>query len=203
MHTDLTQPSLLSRVRDPANHEAWRQFEAKYRGLIVRFCRARGLQQTDAEDVLQMVMTKLVQTLPRFTYQADRGRFRDYLYRIVRGAISDWVARPKSDGRPVFTLLSADTPPAQDAALESLWTQEWVNHHYRLALESVRQTFEARSIDIFERSLRGESVESLAAAFDMSTQAVHKVRQRLRARMEEAIAQQVHEEDVIDDSASA
>ncbi len=203
MQTEITQPSLLSRVRNPANHDAWCEFEAKYRGLIVRFCRGRGLQQTDAEDVLQMAMTKLVQSMPGFVYDAKRGRFRDYLYRIVRGAISDWAARPKSPGQPVFRLLSADSPAANDAALESLWTQEWVNHHYRLAIETVRQSVEPRSSEIFERSLRGESVEALAAAFGMNTQAVYKIRQRLRARMEEAIAQQVREEDAVDDDLSA
>jgi hypothetical protein len=32
----------------------------------------------------------------------------------------------------------------------------------------------------------------------MSIQAVHKVRQRIRARMQELITQQVHDEDVLD-----
>src|SRR5688572_18449843 len=55
-----TRPSLLKRVRDPRDAEAWRQFEGRYGELVLAYCRARGLQPCDAEDVRQLVMAKLV-----------------------------------------------------------------------------------------------------------------------------------------------
>ena len=199
MNPELTQPSLLSRVRDPANEGAWREFEGKYRELVLRFCRARGMGHMDSEDVLQTVMTALIKSLPQFTYDPQRGRFRDYLYRCVRNAITQQAARPKHAARSLDTSMMAAIGANDEAALERLWTQEWVNHHYRMALDTVHTSFEPRSVDMFERSIRGESVESLAAAFDTTTQAVHKVRQRIRARMEELISQQVREEDAVDE----
>jgi hypothetical protein len=72
-----------------------------------------------------------------------------------------------------------------------------------LALAQVRTSFDARSIEIFELSVRGESIEHLASAFSTSTQAVHKVRQRLRTRIRELIEQQVREEEFIDESPAA
>jgi RNA polymerase sigma factor (sigma-70 family) len=199
MNSELTQPSLLSRVRDPSDHEAWRQFEAKYRELILRFCRRRGLQQTDAEDVLQLSMTNLIQSLPRFAYDPSRGRFRDYLYQVVRSALIRLQARPKTPVSALDTSMLDALPDHDEAASETLWTQEWVNHHYRLAMESVRGSFEPRSVEIFERSVRGETIASLAAAFHTTDQAIHKVRQRIRARMEQLIAQQIHDEDALDE----
>ena len=68
-------------------------------------------------------------------------------------------------------------------------------HHYRLAMQTIRQTFEAKSVEIFDRSVAGETVADLAAAKGMTEQAVHKVRQRIRARMEELIAAQISQED--------
>ena len=47
-----TRASLLSRVRDPENDAAWREFEATYRDLIIRYCRARALQVADAAQVV-------------------------------------------------------------------------------------------------------------------------------------------------------
>lgn len=201
VNPELTQPSLLSRVRDPADHQAWRQFEAKYRQLILRFCRRRGLQQTDAEDVLQLAMTNLVQALPKFVYDPNRGRFRDYLYQVVRSAISRLKSRPNSAARGLDTGM-LEMLASEDAHAAALWEREWVNHHYRLAMEMVRESFEPRSVEVFERSVRGESIEQLAETFGMSTQAVHKVRQRIRHRMQELIAQQVREEDAVNEPAS-
>nr|AQQ74895.1 hypothetical protein [uncultured bacterium] len=205
MNPELTQPSLLSRVRDPANHQAWREFEAKYRELILRFCRRRGLQQVDAEDVLQIVMANLVQSLPKFVYDPKRGRFRDYLYQAVRSGISRLKTggtRPKTPVAALDTSMLHALEAEDESAAEALWNQEWINHHFRLAMETVRRTFEPRSVEIFERSVRGESVAHLAAAFQTTEQAVHKVRQRIRARMEELIAQQVRDEEAVDEPTS-
>lgn len=193
-----THPSLLSRVRDPANAHAWRQFESLYREFLVRFCRRRGLQVADAEDVVQTVMLNLSKSLPGFVYDPKRGRFRDYLYRCTRNAISQWVERPTVRPGALDThVLDTLSPP--DATEDSAWEQEWVAHHYRLAMHTVRQTFEARSVEVFEKSVAGTSVAELAAEFAMSEQAVHKVRQRIKARMEELIAAQVREEDRVDE----
>ena len=45
-----TRASLLARLNDPISDEAWREFAAIYRPLIIRVAVARGLQHADAED---------------------------------------------------------------------------------------------------------------------------------------------------------
>ena len=81
MTPQTTRPSLLARVRDLDDHHAWVEFESRYRDLILGYCRRRGLQRSDAEDVRQMVMLNLAQASSRnFEYQPQRsGRFRDYI----------------------------------------------------------------------------------------------------------------------------
>jgi RNA polymerase sigma factor (sigma-70 family) len=202
-----THPSLLSRVRDPADAAAWREFEALYRELLVRFCRRRGLQLADAEDVVQVVLTNLSKSLPGFVYDAQRGRFRDYLYRCTRNAISQWASRPRLDAATLDSRVADHPSPVDSPGGGGMggagtgevteWEQEWVAHHYRLAMQAVRRTFEPRSIEVFERSIGGATVAELAAAFAMSEQAVHKVRQRIKARMEELIAEQIRAEDAV------
>ena len=54
-----TRASLLIRLRRPADEAAWREFDAAYSELIVRYCRRLGLQLADAEDVRQLVLTWL------------------------------------------------------------------------------------------------------------------------------------------------
>ncbi|HMB71812.1 MAG TPA: RNA polymerase subunit sigma, partial [bacterium] len=61
MKNETTHPSLLQRVQDASDQEAWSLFEARYRELILRYCRRKGMSSFEAEDVRQMVMLGLVQ----------------------------------------------------------------------------------------------------------------------------------------------
>lgn len=199
---EATSATLLSRLRDPSDHAAWAAFEALYRGLLVRFCVRQGLQHADAEDIVQAVSANLVKSLPRFVYAPDRGRFRDYLYRCTRNALAAWRTRSARPARRPTALdsrtgdgLAADAAERPDAVAERAWEEEWVAHHYRLAMQTVRETFEPTSIEIFNRSIRGESLVSLAAALGMSEEAVKKARQRVKARLEELISRQIAQED--------
>jgi RNA polymerase sigma-70 factor (ECF subfamily) len=200
-HTGATRTSLLSRVRNAEDHAAWREFENRYRELLLRFCRKRGLQHADAEDVVQTVFINLTKTLPQFVYDPQRGRFRDYLYRCTRNALARSSRRPID--RPGALDMDAEcVDPADNGAATAdgaVWQEEWVAHHYRLALVSVRATFDGRNLELFERNLNGESVAALATAYGISEDAVYKARQRIRERLQELIARQVRAEDSVDD----
>jgi RNA polymerase sigma-70 factor (ECF subfamily) len=51
-----TQPSLLVRLRDPADEAAWVTLVSTYLPLVYGYCRKCGLQDADAADVAQDVM---------------------------------------------------------------------------------------------------------------------------------------------------
>src|SRR5262245_33077190 len=104
-----TRATLLDRVRDADDVAAWLEFDAAYREMLLRFCRSRGLQHADAEDVIQLVFVRLTGGLIRFRYDPARGRFRDYLFRCVRSALSDWGAYRRRAGSAV-PLQDADAP---------------------------------------------------------------------------------------------
>jgi len=195
MSYETTQPSLLSRVRNPSDDSAWREFDGKYRELILRYCRARGLQTTDAEDVRQIAMTNLAKSLRSFEYKPARGRFRGYLGQVVRSAISRHFKRPDAQARALDTNVLA-TVEADDAGqTDEIWEREWVHHHYRLAMQTVRAAFDSKSVQIFDRLIAGDGVSRLASDFQTTTQAVHKIKQRIRDRLKELIADQIKQED--------
>lgn len=95
MVSEPTRPSLLLRLRDPSDAAAWRDFDHTYRDLILGYCHARGLQLGDAEDIRQTVMMNLSKAAQgSFEYRPERGRFRNYLARIVQNAIRRHFSRP-------------------------------------------------------------------------------------------------------------
>ena len=203
VEADVTRISLLSRVRNAADQGAWAEFEARYRDLILRYALARGLQHADAEDVRQLVMMSLAKALRNFTYAPQRGRFRSYLGRIVRNAVSRLRTRPERTEAALDSYVEETLSARDDSGTDSLWEREWVDHHYRLALRTLRQSFEARSIEAFEQLIAGKSVAQTAAEFSLSQEAVHKIKQRIRDRMKELIAAQVQEEDELDSTPSS
>lgn len=195
MSHELTQPSLLIRVRDPHDHVAWDEFDRKYRNLILGYCRARGVQESDAEDVRQMVMMNLSKFLRNFEYEPGKGKFRYYLCRTVRNAISQLFARQKAAEQALDTAVLATVPAAGEPESDDAWENEWVAHHFRLAMQTIRATFEPRSVDVFEKLLAGESPEAVAVASGLNAAAVYKIKQRIRDRMKELIDEQVRDED--------
>ena len=192
---ETTQPSLLSRVRDQGDHAAWREFDEKYRGLILRYCRRRGLQPTDAEDIRQLVMINMAGRLTSFQYRPEQGRFRDYLGRTVQNAIYRWFRRPHRDVTGLDTHVLKGMESEEVEPFKEVWEQEWMFHHYRLAMRTVRQTSESKSVLVFERLLAGEEIDDVSTTFGMSRAAVHKVKQRMRDRLRECIERQIHEEE--------
>jgi len=116
-----TQPTLIERLRDPADQEAWQRFESGYRELLVRFAMRRGLQRPDAEDVAQAVFVAMVTAMQGFTLDASRGRFRDYLFRAVRNEI----ARSRARAASAPASLEADPGTAEERDFED----EWMAHH--------------------------------------------------------------------------
>ena len=194
---ETTHPSLLVRVRDLEDHAAWREFDGRYRELILRYCRRKGLQTSDAEDVRQMVMLNMARQLRSFEYRPARGRFRDYLGRTVANAIHRYYRRPRLERGGLDTAVVADAEAPADDTLDQEWENEWMLHHYRVAMESVRETSDAKSVEVFEQLLAGRSTDDVAVSLDMTRDAVHKVKQRMRDRLKRRIAEQVREDEAV------
>lgn len=190
----MTRPTLIGRLGDPGDAAAWYEFDRQYRDLIVRFCRSRGLNSADAEDAHQLTLLKLSRAMPGFAYDPERGRFRSYLYRAVRSAVSDTRARPNPAPRSVDAEQTPE-PAADDPGAELAWEREWRDHHLRMAMSTVRKSFDPQSVTMFDRLLAGDSVASVAAEFRTTEQAVHKVKQRVRDRLKLLIEQQIREEE--------
>ncbi len=198
-----TSVTLVGRLRDPADQDAWREFDHRYRDLIVRFLRGRGLQLADAEDSAQGVLTKLVTGLRAFSYDASKGGFRAYLFRCTRSALSDHFERQARGTTPVSNhegCLRAGSDRSGDADDPAFaeFEREWVDHHYRLAVSRYRATADGRAIALFEAALAGRTARLIGEEHGMSEDAVHKAQQRTRDRLSALIEEQVRDEEVGD-----
>ncbi|MBX3315341.1 MAG: sigma-70 family RNA polymerase sigma factor [Phycisphaeraceae bacterium] len=194
--TTLTSATLVGRLRNVDDELAWREFDRRYRGLIVGFLRSSGLQLSDAEDLAQTVVSKLVSGLRSFAYTRENGGFRAYLFRCSRNTLHDYFLRQAHSARSVSLREVHDEASGgtSDAAWD-LFEREWVDHHYRIAVRRFRDSASDRALDILEATLAGRSTRSIAEELGMTEPAVHKAQQRIRDELRGLIAEQLRDEE--------
>ena len=113
-------------ARIPATRSHGRSFVACYGPKIRGWCRQRGLQPADAEDVTQDVLLRLSRALKTFTYDPSRT-FRGWLRAVTLHALNDFAAerrrRPGIASGDARVLEVLGTVQARDELLARLEEQ--------------------------------------------------------------------------------
>src|SRR5438128_2421202 len=86
-----TRASLLVRLRDPRDGEAWHQFVQVYAAVVYGFARKRGLQDADAADLMQDVFRAISTAIGRLEYDPQRGTFRSWLFTVTRSKLNNFL----------------------------------------------------------------------------------------------------------------
>src|SRR5579859_5412636 len=87
-----TRPSLLVRIRDHGDRQAWAEFIDIYAPMVYGYAQKQGLQEADAADLTQEVLRAVARAVPRLEYDPSRGSFRGWLFAVVRNKLRDWYA---------------------------------------------------------------------------------------------------------------
>ena len=84
-----TSPTLLGRLRGGPTDEAWSEFVDRYAPTVFSWASATGLQESDAADVTQDVLLKLLNQMRIFEYRPSVGSFRGWLKTVTMNAARD------------------------------------------------------------------------------------------------------------------
>jgi len=182
----ITRPSLLVRIRDPGDAEAWHQFVELYAPVIHGFFRKRGLQDADAADLTQAVLQTVLVEAGRLKYDPARGSFRSWLFTIARNEHYDFIARRKrhpgagDDASPSERI--DDIPAREEEAVQ--WEQEYEQRIYAVAAEKVCRCVDDPTWEAFRlTAVEGKSGMETADALGMSVGAVYVAKSRVLARL--------------------
>ena len=189
-----THATLLARVSSGEDPAAWAEFCARYGHLIRAFCRRRGLQEADTDDVQQEVLLNLSRSMPGFRYDPSKGKFRSYLKTVVLHAI--FRRAGQNHGEQALEVVEERTRAASaDAEVDAHWEAEWRQYHLRAALAALAEDCSERDLTAFERyAVRGEDPALVASALGLSMDQIYQIKSRLLRRLTEQIEHQVDEE---------
>jgi RNA polymerase sigma factor (sigma-70 family) len=119
MFSPPTRPSLIVRLRDAADRDAWQEFVRLYQPILRRVARSRNLQASDAEDVVQQVLIAVSNSISKFRTTQRTGAFRRWLAVILKNKIADHVVR-KASLRERNSQLHLDSKIVVDSSLEQI-----------------------------------------------------------------------------------
>lgn len=180
-----TRRTLLQRVRDPADREAWEQFFELYAPLLESYARARGLSRADAQEVRDQCLEVLVRRLPTFEYERARGRFQAWLHEIARGKVVDLARRARLAGvenAPLASVEDADPTPDEG------WERQWRAEHLRYGLREALRDEDDETRHAFELLLLEETtVPEVCARTGLNANQVYKAKARVLRRVREIL----------------
>jgi RNA polymerase sigma-70 factor (ECF subfamily) len=183
MTDDRTRSSLLVRVTDPRDDDAWSEFAAWVGHVITRFLRRQGAPAADAQDIVQEVLLHLSGWVRSHAYDRSKGKFRHYLHTVARCRLIDFYRRRRSgelSGADVDRLESRDTAPDFDEA--------FVDGVLRRAAALARTRFSEPIFQAFWLTyVERMEVTDAAARLNTTISAVNTARSRVRACVEEII----------------
>ena len=179
-----TQTSLLLRLRDPDDAEAWNRFARLYAPLLMFWVKKLGVEPNRADDLVQEIFLTLLDKLPAL---ADRvpENFRGWLRTVAVNKCRDWFRRQNREIPSVS--LQADALAMDDPA-QLLTDEEYRTFVAQAALRMMRESFQETTWQAcWQHIAASRPAKEVAAELGISENAVYlacgRVLQRLRKEL--------------------
>jgi RNA polymerase sigma-70 factor (ECF subfamily) len=176
------------RRRNPKDADAWRIFVETYTPLVYAYCRRRGLQASEVADVTQEVMAQVMRSIPDFSYQLERGRFRDWLGTVTRTKLLRFLSRNARAGKGGDATAEELMRQVEDPESDTLWTEGFRVRVLEVAMQRSRPDFEEATWRIFEHSwLKGRTAPEVARELGVPIDSVYVAKSRVLKRLRDEV----------------
>jgi len=179
-----TSESLLFRLRESDNSEAWSRFSDLYTPLIFFWARKNGLDAHDASDLVQEVMTLVFQKLPEFQYDPDRS-FRGWLRQVTLSKHRERLRKKKLNIDAVSqTHLSNLAENGQATSAGQTWDQDYCRNLVSSAVELMRKEFAPNTWQALKQFVStDQTAQEIAESTGVSTSTIYTAKSRLMKRL--------------------
>ena len=187
----LTRATLLVRLKDIDDSEAWTEFVQLYGPVVYGFARKRGLQDSDAADMVQEVLRSVARNADRMVYDPKKGTFRGWLYTVTRNKIYNFLSAQKRRPRAAGDVgsqerLESYADPSNEA--EADWELEYQRRLSSKAMERVKHEFQPATWQAFlGTAVEGRPAVEVGESLKMTSGAVYVAKSRVLARLRDEV----------------
>jgi RNA polymerase sigma-70 factor (ECF subfamily) len=195
-----TNETLLERVRKTDAHDAWKLFYEQYWAVILGYARKLGLNEHQAEEVLQETMVALMRQLPEFQYDRNRGKFRNFLLTIVhrKSLAALRRARRERDTKVPWETVQHEQPDEAPARLTAEMLERWQESVLEAVLQQLArdERIGTDTLAVFRAYvIEGLPASEVAARFGLKENAVYQIKNRLSRRVQEKVERRLRDSD--------
>lgn len=187
--TATTSPSLLLRIRNAQDNGAWREFMDLYSPVIRDYCLRERLQSSDADDIVQDVVSMVSSAIRNFEYDPAKGRFRSWLGTITANRIRNHFA--KLSNRNHRSLNGIDSGASQVSNSQtyvdpdSAWAELFTERVFQVAWTRIRPEISEVQCSCFEATwVRNEDAADVAKSMKIPVHQVYVNKSRVLKRLE-------------------
>jgi RNA polymerase sigma factor (sigma-70 family) len=190
-----TRATLIQRLKNWQDQSSWEDFFETYWKLIYGVAIKGGLNDAEAQDVVQETMISVAKHMPRFKYDPAIGSFKSWLLNMTRWRITDQfrkrgrlIAHDSSidDTARTRTVDQMIDPASQD--LDALWDAEWEKNLLAAAITRVKRRLDPQKYQIFDFYVNKEwAPEKVAETFGISIDQVYLAKHRTTELIKEEV----------------
>jgi RNA polymerase sigma factor (sigma-70 family) len=191
--TPSTRASLLNRLRNRRDHDAWVEFVELYEPVIQRLLLRHGLQDADAREVMQDVFVAVSRVVDRWDPARDKGMFRSWLRTVTRNLMISWL---RCRDRNILAAAGADLQemleqvPAPSEPESAEFDLELRRAQFRQAAERIEREVRPATWQAFwEIAVVGTTAADAAEKLGISVGAVRVAKCRVFARLRAVLAE--------------
>jgi RNA polymerase sigma-70 factor (ECF subfamily) len=183
-----TSTSLLDRLRDSPDDEAWRRLDTLYRPLILRWLLRDPSLKNDADDIAQEIMDVVCREVVGFT-RRQTGSFRKWIRTITSYRVHNYYRQRKARVKTLHAGPEEEwlTQLADDRSeLARRWDQEHNEHIVQQLLAMVAREFSDVEVGAFRRQVFDLAKPGdVARELQVSLNVVYLAKSRILARLRE------------------
>ena len=183
-----TSTILLEGLKDRTDDKVWREFDSRYRPILLAVGRRLGLSPADSEDAAQETLVAFLAEYQAGGYQRHAGRLRDWLAGIMTHKVQDSRRRSTRQQQMLRDAAENGDLARDEPCVERAMEEEWHGALLRQCLERVRMEVAPQTIESFEMfALQQRPAEQVARQLGVTIDVVYQNKRRVLLRIRELL----------------
>lgn len=182
----VTKQTLLVRIKDKDDQQAWEEFVVYYDSFILRVLRSLRIDSAEEDDLKQEILLKLWKSLKSLDYNPQRARFRTWLGTVIRNKVYDFLRKKQRTVKssPVEDFqVEQQSVDLNEEEMINIIDKEWCKNITQIALKNLESVFSGNAIQVFKLSLEETPAKKIAEKLDIAENSVYTLRKRVESKL--------------------